>query len=102
MSSEIHMGDVGTIFRVTVYDGSDVVDLSSVDTKQILLRKPNKAVLTCAASFYTDGSDGIIQYTTQTSELDKAGLWSIQAYVAFSDSAWHTSVDTFKVYNNLS
>ena len=43
---EAHVNDIGTTFRVTVYDTTStgsltVADISTATTKQIILRDPN-------------------------------------------------------------
>jgi hypothetical protein len=101
MATEIHKDDIGTRFQVTIMDGSSVVDVSTATTKQIILRKPDETNLTKDASFYTDGTDGIITYTTTEGDLDVAGVWQIQAYIIIGSNKWHTDIGTFRVYPNL-
>lgn len=99
--NEIHVGDIGTTFRVLVKDGSDVVDISSATTKQILFTKPSTDTLTKDASFTTDGSDGLIEYDTLSGDLDESGIWKIQAYLVLSGGSWHSDIAIFKVHGNL-
>lgn len=101
MASEIHAGDIGTIFRITIKDGDSIVDVSSVDSKTIYLQKPDSSTLTKAASYYTDGTDGIIQYTTESGDLDQVGTWQIQARIDFGTDVFNTNIDKFKVLRNL-
>jgi hypothetical protein len=63
-AGEVHVGDVGTVFRLTLSDGSTIVDASGATTKEILFRKPSGAVVTKSAAFTTDGTDGKIEYVT--------------------------------------
>ena len=101
MASEIHVGDIGTILRITVYDGTDIVDVSNVDSMTIYLQKPTGATLTKTAVYYTDGTDGIIQYVTESGDLDQAGTWQIQAKIDFGSDVFNTSIEKFKVLRNL-
>ena len=101
MASEIHVGDVGTIFRVTIKDGDSIVDVSNVDSKTIYLQKPIGATLTKTAVYYTDGTDGIIQYVTEDGDLDQAGTWQIQAKIDFGTDVFNTNIEKFKVLRNL-
>ena len=101
MASEIHAGDIGTIFRITIKDGDSIVDVSSVDSKVIYLQKPDNSTLTKAASYYTDGTDGIIQYVTESGDLDQIGTWQIQARIDFGTDVFSTNIDKFKVLRNL-
>jgi hypothetical protein len=102
MSCEIHVNDIGTIFRVTVQDcNSTVVDVSMALDKTITLKKPNGTVLTKDAGFYTDGTDGQIQYTAVSGDLDMAGSWKLQAHITTPSGSWSSDFHTFKVARNL-
>lgn len=101
--TDIHIGDIGTSFRVTVVDqNAAVVDISSATTKQLLFKLPNGTVLTKTASFVTDGTDGKMEYVTAEDDLSAKGNWSLQGYVVLSGGEWHTDIAEFKVHRNLS
>jgi hypothetical protein len=103
MSAEIHTGDIGTLFKVTVKDqDSVVVDLTSATTKNLVFRKPDGTNLTKSGSFFTTGSDGVLTYTTIAADLALAGNWSVQAVVAFpGGGTWSSSMEEFVVHGNL-
>jgi len=99
----IHVGDVGTVFELTIteQDGT-VVDVSSVATKTIYFKKPNSAKIAATASFTTNGTDGKIKYASQTNDIDMAGLWKIQGYVEFaSGDKFYSEVVSFTVRANI-
>ena len=103
---EAHVNDIGTTFRVTVYDTTStgsltVADISTATTKQIIFRDPNGGTLTKTAVFTTDGTDGQIEYVTIDGDLSIAGTWAIQANVVTSSSNHKTSVGKFRVFENL-
>jgi len=98
---EIHVGDIGTIFRVTLMDGSSVLDVSGATTLEIIFKKPNNSNLTKTAILTGDGTDGIVQYTTVIGDLDSAGKWAMQANVVLSAGSWKSNVSTFRVHENL-
>lgn len=101
-TSEIHIGDVGTAIRATIKDEDDVaVDVSAATTKQLIFEKPDCTEVTKTATFYTDGTDGIIQYLTETSFLNMAGVWRVQAYIVLSGGEWKTDIYEFRVYKNI-
>ncbi|HMU74537.1 MAG TPA: hypothetical protein PKD69_02095 [Elusimicrobiota bacterium] len=100
-ANEIHKGDIGTVFTVTVKEGSVVVDLSSSTAKQIKFRKRSGSILTKTASFVTDGTDGKIKYTTIAGDLDESGPWSIQAVLTFGTNVWSTDIKPFTVHHNV-
>ena len=101
MASEIHVNNVGTLFKVTIYDGTTAVDVSTATTKQIIFKKPNGESVTKTALFYTDGSDGIIQYTSVAGDLDVKGVWKIQAFVDMTAGDFYSDWGDFIVYDNL-
>lgn len=102
MSSEIHVGDIGTEFIVTVKEDDDAVDISSATVKDFILKKPLKTKTTWTSSFYTDGSDGKLSYaTTAASDLDQDGTWTLQVDLAITGWTGKTDTTTFEVYKNL-
>ena len=103
---QAHVNDIGTIFRVTVYDttstgGTTVADISTATTKQFTFKRPNGTTFDRVAVFTTDGTDGNIQYLSVDDDLNVAGTWHLQAYVATLAGNWKTDVGHFKVYENL-
>lgn len=99
---EIHKDDYGTIFRATILDENDaVVDVGDFTTRSFIFKKPDKSIINKTASLYTDGSDGIIQYTVESGVLDTVGVWQIQAHVIGDTTSWKTDVQEFRVYKNL-
>jgi hypothetical protein len=100
--TKLRLGDVGTVFRIRVVEDDLPVDLQSCTVKQILLKKPDGTYLTKTASFYTNGLDGYIQYTSIDGDIDQTGIWKIQGYVEFTNQGWHTTIDSFLVQTNIS
>jgi hypothetical protein len=101
-ADEVHIGDVGTIFQLTVKDqDNDVVDISVASTLNIIFRKPNGTNVTKTAVLTGDGTDGKMQYTTVADDLDDDGLWKLQGFVDFGTTEWYTDVIRFTVYRNL-
>lgn len=102
MASEIHIGDIGTIFQITIVDQNGVVDLTNVDSKVIIFQRPdNGGGFQVQASLVTDGSDGLIKYVTQSGDLNQAGTWQIQGRITFGTDVFSTDIQKFKVYRNL-
>ena len=105
---EIHVGNIGTVFEVTLYsNASDALDVSTAlgaTDKQIIFSRPDGSIVTNNASFVGDGSDGKIDYTTVlAAELDQTGRWNIQAKVILTGPArtFRTNVGSFFVWGNL-
>ena len=98
---EIHKNDIGTTLKTTVKNGSSGVDISPATTKNIILGKPDKTLLTKAGSFTTDGTDGQLEYVTISGDLDQIGCWKIQAHVVTSSGEWKSDIGTFEVHKNI-
>lgn len=100
--TDIHKGDVGTTFILTIMDGASVVDISSASTKEIYLTDPALSKSTYTASLTTDGTDGKMEYaTTAANVLDTTGTWLWQGRVALPSGDWKTDILTFEVVENL-
>lgn len=102
MSKEIHVGDVGTEFRLVIKDDNDsIVDISTATLLEIVFSKPDGTRNPVVASLYTDGTDGIIKYTIASGDLDQSGMYKMQAYVEVGAGNYHSSIVNFKVLCNL-
>jgi hypothetical protein len=100
-SDEIHVGDVSTVFRFTVKDGASIVDISDLDTLQVIFRKPDGTTLTKTATYVTDGTDGLMKYIIAEGDIDVAGMWRVQGRVSNSEQNWYSDIQSFKVFPNL-
>lgn len=102
--ADIHVGDVGTQFVITLKDHNGVVlDVTAAITKTLTFQPPRGALTAFerAANFVTDGEDGQIYYVTQAGDLSAAGEWELQAYVELPSGAWHSDITRFDVVGNL-
>ena len=93
--------DIGTLIKISITDDGTVINLAAAIVKTIKLRKPSGVVVEKTAGFFTDGTDGIITYTTILSDLDAAGRWTIQAYIEMGTGKWHTDTAVFDVFPNV-
>ena len=103
-ANEIHIGDIGTVFEVTVSDNLVAIDLTLASVMQIIFVKPDatKTKVINAAARSTDGTDGKMRYVvTLASEIDIKGTWKIQGLVTLPSGTWSTDIGSFKVYENL-
>ena len=99
----IQAGDIGTIVRLTIEDCGTAVDVSSASTKQIIFQSPTQgdASVTQTASFFTDGTDGIIEYALIADDVDTAGTWRVQGKVVMPSGTWSSNVVEIRVLENL-
>lgn len=105
-TEQSHVNDIGTIFRVTVYDktstgGTSVADISTATSKTFYFRTPSGSTISRSAVFTTDGSDGKIEYATVDGDLSAPGNWELQAKIVSPDGSFNTDVGNFRVYENL-
>lgn len=90
--------DDGTIIKVTIND----TDISSATIKNLIFKKPEDGkVIIRAASFFTDGTDGILTYTILESELDQVGTWQVQVQISITSGNFRSSISSFEVEANL-
>ena len=104
--AEIHKGDIGTKFILTLKDGGTAVNVSTASsTKNIIFKKPSGSVVTKGAAFDDTGADGKIKYTTVAGDLDEVGYWEIQAHVVVTGGSnpgtFNSEIEGFLVKKNL-
>ena len=100
-ANEIHKNDVGTIFEIEVRDSIKTVNISTATDLFVIFKKPDGTTVQKTGVFKTDGSDGIIQYTTVLNDLDIAGKWKLQANIVLPNGSWYSDITNFEVVNNL-
>lgn len=99
-NGKIHVGDCPT-FRDIIKDQDGViVDISSA-TIEMIFRKPDNTAVKKTASLTGDGTDGEMEYTCTTSDLDGPGQWQRQSKVQIGSDVWKTVKDRFWVYEAL-
>lgn len=102
ISPEIHVGDIGSQFLVTIKNqDNEVEDISTATTKQIIFLSASNTEKVKTSSFYTNGTDGKIVYTLADGDIDIAGIWKYQAKIVTPAGTWYTNVEDFRVYPNL-
>ena len=100
-ADEIHVGDIGTVFRITLTDCATPVDLTGNTDISIIFLKPDGTTAVKTATLFGPATDGVIQYTTILDDLDLAGTWKIQAEITLPTGKWRSDIEKFKVYANL-
>lgn len=92
-----HVGDVGAIIRLTVFEHGAAKDLSTATSKSIKITKPDGTVLVRTAEFDTTGEDGEVFCTTEADDLDTPGPYVARVYFALGGFTGHTTGYTFTV-----
>ena len=99
---EIHVGDIGTSFEVTLVDSNGAIfPVATATTMNILFKKPGGTTLTKAGAWVTDGLDGKIKYVSVSGDLDQPGDWVLQAYISKPGFTGHSGKSYFEVFSNL-
>jgi len=100
-ADEIHVGDIGTVITLDVYDRAVAVDISAATTAQIIFEGPDGTAT--AVDAVLGPANYQMYYTTLAGTFPTAGEWSKQGYVEFGGgtSGWHTDVIRFPVFPNL-
>jgi hypothetical protein len=98
---EIHENDRGLLYTATVMDADGVVDLSAATLIEYRFQKPDGSMLIVPVSLVTDGTDGKIKYSTQTTDFDQPGTWRHQVYIEFGPDEKYSNITKFKVFPNL-
>jgi hypothetical protein len=100
---EIHVGDVGTFFDLTVKDqDGKVKDISNPTELTVKLKPPgNNPVMVKTGVLTNDGTDGKMHYVAIEGDFFKAGEWEIQGFVKLDDGQWNSNIHRFYVLSNL-
>ena len=93
----IKVGDIGTVFRVTLNDANGVLDISGATVKELKFKRPDNSTLVKTASFTTDGTDGKLQYASIAGDLSIAGDWKMEAFVTLPSGSWTSDCIQFIV-----
>lgn len=104
MSHPHILGSVGTTFRATIKDQDNVVvNVSGAATKELIFKKPvTGALITKAAAFTTDGTNGKIEYKTVAGDIDEIGTWEWNPHVIISaGNEWYSDPLEFVVKDKL-
>lgn len=76
------VGDTGIVLIVVIVDHYDEpINISTATSMKIKLQLPDGTTVDKTATFVTNGSDGQIQYVTQTGDLAEQGLYLVQGEV---------------------
>ena len=98
---DVRLNDIGTAFRATIRDEDDAVVNVSGGTFTMRFRKPDGTTVDKTATLVTDGSDGQIQYVSQSGDINQAGEWRVQGVVTLTTNTWRTAHKRFNVGANL-
>ncbi len=99
----LQMHSVGTLLKISItnQDG-EAENLSTATSIKFSFLKPDKTTVSQNGEFFTDGTDGIVQYIVDDEDfLDKKGKWKLQVYVVLSNGNFYSSKTEFEVDDNI-
>lgn len=99
-----NVGQYGEPVVLTIIDSQgNVVDISAyTSTKQVLLQSPDSLKLvTYTATFVNTGTDGQIQFTPASGDIDRDGDWNGQVILTKANASNKTVLFTFSVGKSL-
>lgn len=107
---EVHVGDVGTLYKARIIDAGEDFNIASADVHKLIFDTPD-GVVERTATITTTGSGTnqkwFLTYTVLTGDIadglhQSAGAYNWQGYVHFpDDQEYHTNVERFIVKSNL-
>lgn len=102
MAARIHLADIGTLLACAFKEpNGSVFDISAATTKQISFQRPAGTSFTRNGSFATDGTDGLLNYTTIAGDFDVDGYWYLQGHVIFPDGdEFHSDRVRIRIWPN--
>lgn len=98
---EIHVGDIGTVLELALTDSDGVVDISAATVKDITLQRPDLTTVTRAGVFVTDGTDGLLTFTTIAGDLSLDGCYNLQVYLELASWDGYSNIGLFEAHANL-
>jgi len=100
-NQEIHVGDIGTAFEVTLEDCDGVVNLTGATVLEYTFTDPSGASSVKTAALVTDGTDGKVVYNLVDGDLPTSGMWKLQVRVVLPTGTWYSNIEKFRVHDNL-
>lgn len=99
----IHVGDIGTIFEVTIVekDGVTPVPITSATVKKIFFKKANGTKIVKDATLVNTGSDGKMKCVGVSGDINIPGTWQMQGYIEIAGGKFYSAKTKFEVHENL-
>jgi hypothetical protein len=100
-----HENDKGTDVELEVLNPATkkIEDISDATAMTVKIKRPDGTLIQKDASFVTDGTDGLMQFTTIADDFSPAGRAKLQACIeAGTGKKHHTTVYDFTINEVLS
>jgi hypothetical protein len=103
--SQVHVGDVGNVIYLTVRNRETkaAIDISQATLMEINFWLPGEtSAIKKTGSFYTDGSDGVVQYAIEADITPTAGVIDYELELTLPNRFWTSDPIQLYVKENLS
>lgn len=95
MPKEIHLGDVGTLYKVRSQDENGDFDPSTATTKQLIFKFADGTVVVKTATIVGGPAPWYLTYTAEAGFHTVLGQMELQGFLVFSGgSQWHSDIQT--------
>lgn len=101
MSDEVHIGDVGTIVRISITENGSPLDLTDATVIKIKFERKDRTSFQVEGSVYGPAIDGVVQCVSDATYFTGKGKMTVQVYVEYPSGKWHTSEAEFEVFENI-
>ena len=75
--------DHGFTIQITVTENAVAVDISTATVLGFTFRPPKGLDFSRTSAFFTDGTDGVLEYVVQTQDLTIPGQWKVFPVLTF-------------------
>lgn len=96
--SQVHQNDVGNTIYLTVKNRKtkEAVNISQATLMEIKFVLPDASSVTKAAGFFTDGTDGIVQYVIDDTITPQIGVVKYELQLTLPNRFWTS--DSIELY----
>lgn len=99
----IYQNSYGKVLPVVVINKSTgkAMDISDYTTKKLWISLPDKTLREVAATFATDGTDGVLHYTLTAADVAQVGWHRVEVHLTATGKEENTSITGYKVERKL-
>ncbi len=94
MTVKISKDEEGIAIELLIDSG---VDISAATNLQMIFKTPRGNNITETAAFFTDGTDGLLQYVITATDLEGEGIWKVRGKYTLGSELKFTTWASFRV-----
>ena len=101
MSDEVHIGDEGTIVRISIFENGEPLDLTDASVIKMKFQRKDRTSFQVDGSIYGAATNGVVQCVSSAAYFTGKGKMTVQVYLEYPSGKWHTSEAEFEVFENI-